>query len=67
MQLIRYARFCSHYSDFRYRRKRLVDRLLSKGYKVLRLGKSFKKFYGTYQDLTEKRWETPEVRQGNGK
>ena len=53
-QLIRYARCCSHYDDFRYRHKRLVDRLLSQGYIVLRLEKSFKKFYGRYQDLIEK-------------
>ena len=53
-QLIRYARCCSHYDDFRYRHKCLVDRLLSQGYKALRLEKSFKKFYGRYQDLIEK-------------
>ena len=29
-QLIRYAQCCSHYDDFRYRHKCLVDRLLSK-------------------------------------
>ena len=28
LQLIRYARWCSHYEDFRYRHKCLVDRLL---------------------------------------
>ena len=32
----------------------LVDRLLSQGYIALRLEKSFKKFYGRYQDLIEK-------------
>ena len=53
-QLIRYARCCSHYDDFRYRHKCLVDRLLSQGYKALRLEKSFKKFYGRYQDLIER-------------
>ena len=53
-QLIRYARCCSHYDDFRYRHKCLIDRLLSQGYKALRLEKSFKKFYGRYQDLIEK-------------
>ena len=36
LQLIRYARCYSHYDDFRYRHKCLVDRLLSKGYIVLR-------------------------------
>ena len=30
-QLIRYARCCSPYDDFRYRHKCLVDRLLSQG------------------------------------
>ena len=53
-QLIRYARCCSHYDDFRYRHKCLVDRLLPQGYIALRLEKSFKKFYGRYQDLIEK-------------
>ena len=43
LQLIRYA-CCSHYDDFRYRHKCLVDRLLSWGYIVLRLKKSLKKF-----------------------
>ena len=53
-QLIRYARCCSHYDDFRYRHKCLVDRLLSQGYIALRLEKFFKKFYGRYQELIEK-------------
>ena len=43
-----------HTDDFRYRHKCLVDRLLSQGYIALRLEKSFKKFYGRYQDLIEK-------------
>ena len=46
-QLIRYARCCSHYDDFRYSHKCLVDRLLSQGYIALWLEKSFKKFYGS--------------------
>ena len=41
-QLIRYARCCSHYEDFRYRHKCLADQLLSQGYRALRLEKSFK-------------------------
>ena len=57
-QLIRYAtccsHCCSHYDDFRYCHKCLVDRLLSQGYIALRLEKSFKKFYGRYQDIIEK-------------
>ena len=50
-QLIRYAQCCSHYDDFRYHHKYLVDRLLLQGYFALRLEK---KFYGRYQDLIEK-------------
>ena len=46
--LIRYARCCSHYEHFRYHHKCLVDRLLSQGYRALRLEKLFKKFYGRY-------------------
>ena len=57
-QLIRYATCCSHYcshnDDFRYCHKCLVGRLLSHGYIALRLEKSFKKFYGRYQDIIEK-------------
>ena len=53
-QLIRYARCRSHYDDFRYHHKCLVDRLLSQGYIALRLEKSVKKFYGRYQDLIKK-------------
>ena len=57
-QLIRYAtcclHYCSHYDDFRYCHKCLDDRLLSQGYIALRLEKSFKKFYGRYQDIIEK-------------
>ena len=57
-QLIRYAtccsHYCSHYDDFRYCHKCLDDRLLSQGYIAQRLEKSFKKFYGRYQDIIEK-------------
>ena len=50
-QLIRYARCCSHYDDFRYGDKCLVDRLFSQGYIALPLEKSFNKFYDRYQNL----------------
>ena len=60
-QHIRYARCCSHYDDFRYRHKYLVDRLLSHGYKALMLEKSFKEFYGRYQDLFGKYQRSVEV------
>ena len=53
-QLKRYAQCCSHYDDFRYHHKCVVDRLLSQAYIALRLEKSFKEFYGRYQDLVEK-------------
>ena len=51
LKLIRYARCCSRYDDFRYRHKCLVDQLLSQGNIALRLEKSFKKCYGRCQDL----------------
>ena len=54
LQLLRYAQCCSYYDDSKYCHKCLVDRLLSQGYIALRLEKSFKKFYGRYQDLIEK-------------
>ena len=53
-ELIRYARCCSHYDNFRYRHKCLVDPLLSQDYIALRLEKSVKKFYGRYQNLVGK-------------
>ena len=62
-QLIRYARFCSYYDDFRYRNKCLVDRLLSQGYMALRLEKSFKKFL---RQISGSHWEIPEISQRNG-
>ena len=40
-QLLRHARCCLHYDDFRYRHKCLVDRLLPQGYIALWLEKSF--------------------------
>ena len=53
-QLIRSARCCTYYDDSGYRHQLLVDRLLSQGYKVNRLGTSFQKFYGRYPDLVAK-------------
>ena len=53
-QLIRYALCCSHYDDFRYHHKCLVDGTLSQGYIALMFEKSFKKFYGRCQGLIEK-------------
>ena len=53
-QLIRHTPCCSYYDDFRYRDNCLLDRLLTQGYIALRTEKSFKKFYGRYQDHIEK-------------
>ena len=53
-QLMRYAWWCSHYDNIRYRHKCLVDRLLSQGFLALTLERSFKKFYGRYEDLIQK-------------
>ena len=65
-QLIRYARCCSHYDDFRYCHKCLFDRLLSQGYiGYMRLEKSFKKFYGRCQDLIEKYQRSVNVMENN--
>ena len=62
-QLIRYAWCCSHYDDFRYRHKCLVDRLLSQGNIALRLEKSSKEILW---QISGSHWEIPEVSQHNG-
>ena len=53
-QLIKYARCCSYYDDFRYCHKCLVERLFSQAKTALWLEVSFKKIYGEYEDLIEK-------------
>ena len=50
-QLMGYAQCCSHYDDFRYRHRCLVGQLLSQGCRALRLGRSFRRFYGRCRDL----------------
>ena len=50
-QLIRYAHCCSNYNDFLLRHRALVTKLLSQGYKVDPLSKTFKKVYGRHMDL----------------
>ena len=47
-QLIRYARCCSNYSDFLSRHRALVTRLLSQGYKVNCLSKTFEFLWQTH-------------------
>ena len=62
LQVIRYPRFCSHYSDFGYHHKLLVHRLLSEGYEIKWLRNSFKKFYGGYPDLFRKyQWSSKDM------
>ena len=53
-QLIRYARGCSKYAAFVKRHQILTKRLLNQGFVRSRLGNTFKKFYGRYQDHVEK-------------
>jgi hypothetical protein len=53
MQLIRYARAGSNYSDFLKRHLHLRNRLLDQGYKKIRLIRSLKKFIFRHQDLVE--------------
>ena len=53
LQLIRYARASSNYSDFLKRHLHLRNRLLDQGYKKIRLIRSLKKFIFRYQDLVE--------------
>ena len=50
-QLIRYARACSNYPDFRERGKVLTTRLLSQGYHKTKLEATLKKFFGRHHDL----------------
>ena len=64
-QFIKHARCSSRYDDFRYRHICLVDRLLSQSYTALRLEKSFKKFYGRYQDFIEKHQRSVKVMVNN--
>ena len=50
-QLIRYARTCSNYQDFKERGKVLTTKLLSQGYQKTKLVATLKKFYGRHHDL----------------
>jgi hypothetical protein len=53
LQLIRYARASSNYSDFLKRHLHLRNRLLGQGYKKIRLIRSLEKLIFRYQDLVE--------------
>ena len=53
VELIRYARASSNYSDFLKRHLHLRNRLLDQGYEKICLIRSLKKFIFRYQDLFE--------------
>ena len=53
LQMIRYARASSNYSDFLKRHLYLRNRLLDQGYTKIRLIRSLKKFIFGYQDIVE--------------
>lgn len=48
-QLIRYSRACLFYNDFLQRHIDLVKRLVSQGFSLKRLRKTFNKFYDSYE------------------
>jgi hypothetical protein len=50
-QLIRYARACFVYEDFPKRHRLLTNKLMLQGYNESRLKSSFRKFYGSFNDL----------------
>ena len=53
VELIRYARASSNYSDFLKRHLHLRNRLLDQGFEKICLIRSLKKFIFRYQDLVE--------------
>ena len=53
-QLLRYCRACDSYNHFKVRHKSLASKLVSQGYLPKRLVRTFKKFYGRYEDIVAK-------------
>jgi hypothetical protein len=53
-QLIRYARGCSNFSDFKQRSFVLIDKLTSQNFKLKLLHNSYKKFCDKYCNLINK-------------
>ena len=53
-QLISYARVCSKYEDFLFRRSILLSKLLKQGYSSRKLQTTFRKLYGRHTDLVHK-------------
>ena len=54
IQLIRFARVCSHVDDFNTRNKCLTAKLLIQGYQNHKLRKAFSKFYRRHYELISK-------------
>ena len=53
-QLVRYSRVCLVYDDFCIRHIELVRRLMSQGYKINKLRKTFNRFYDNYTSYIRK-------------
>ena len=53
-QLIRFARVCSHITDFNARNKCLTAKLLQQGYRYHKVRKTFSKFYRRHYELISK-------------
>ena len=51
LQLIPFARVCSHIDDFNNRSKFLTSKLLKQGYRYHKLHKAFFKFYYQHSEL----------------
>jgi hypothetical protein len=55
-KLIRYSRACGSYQDFLDRGLLLTRKLLSKGFLLVKLMSSLRKFYGRHHDLVDRYW-----------
>ena len=53
-QIIRFARVCSHVTDFNARNKSLIAKLLQQSYRYHKLRKTFSKFYHRHYELVSK-------------
>jgi hypothetical protein len=53
-QMIRYSRACASYQDFLDRGLLLTRKLLNKGFLLVKLKSSLRKFYGHHQDLVDR-------------
>lgn len=53
-QLVRYARCCQNFVDFKERTECLVQRLIKQNFKFVKLCKTFSKFSSKYRNLLKK-------------